>query len=214
MSLILFALPVSAQKKSKPSKEEKKAAKAREKAAKQKLKDFKKDLNSFMAFLEAKEEAESQVSSLRGQLNQVQNDLEAAKNGKAASDKQVEDLTSQLAACNARPKDSGFGVPSSGLHYTVQIGAFQEANAPANSGNPEFRKTSEGGFNKYIMGVFNNIGEADALKRFLLELDFRSDPTYRPFIVPYRDGARISMEEALGPEESQRRRQQIQNEGY
>ena len=42
-----------------------------------------------------------------------------------------------------------------------------------------------------------------------MQLNFQVD---RPFIQPYRDGTRISMDDALGPDEAERRRQQ--NGGY
>ena len=62
---------------------------------------------------------------------------------------------------------------------------------------------------KYMMGVFSTIEQADALRSFLTKIDFRRMPQYRPFVVPYKDGARITLEDALGPEEAAKRKKMM-----
>ena len=208
-TVLIIAAPAEAQrkKKEKLSKEEKKAKKAEEKRLKAEVKAFSKDINKYKAFKEAKETAESELSSTRAELTRVK-ELEAqcAKEVEELR-AEIEDLRSQLAACNKKP--SGFSVPSSGLYYVVQIGAYQSQDLAVNDNNPDFRKDFDSGLNKYIMGVFSNLAQADQLRNFLMQLNFQVD---RPFIQPYRDGTRISMDDALGPDEAERRRQQ--NGGY
>lgn len=192
--------------KEKPSKEEKKAKKDEEKQLKAELKEFTNDLNKYKSFKEAKETAESELSSTRSELTRVK-ELEAqcAKEVEELRS-EIEELQRQLVACNKKP--GGFSIPSSGLYYVVQIGAFEQKDLSLNDNNPDFRKDFSQGLNKYIMGVFPSVAQADQLRDFLLQLDFKKDPSYRPFIAPYRDGVRITIEEALGPDEAQKRKAQ------
>jgi hypothetical protein len=191
-------------KKPKLSKEEKKAKAADDKALKKELSAFQKNLDSYRAFKQAKADAEAEASTLKGELTRSKE--QEAQCGKEVEGlrSEIEDLLAKIKACDDKPK--GFGVPAKGVYYVVQIGAFQQADVEANPDNPDFRKESADGFNKYIMGVFNTIEQADALRAFLMKLNFQRVPQYRPFIAPYRDGARISLEEALGPEEAEKRK--------
>ena len=95
------------------------------------------------------------------------------------------------------------------MYYVVQIGAFQQTDIETNPDNPDFRKETADGFNKYIMGVFSSIEQADAMRNFLMKIDFKRTPQYRPFIAPYKDGSRITLEEAIGPEEAAKRKKQM-----
>lgn len=187
------------------SKEEKKAKKAEEKALKAELKAYTKNLDQYKAFKEEKLKAESRNVELEKELAQAKDakircerDLDGAKS-------KAQSAESKLKACESKPK--GFGIPNNGLYYVVQIGAFEQNNVPTNNDNPDFRSENNGGLTKYIMGVYDNLTEADQVRDFLMQLDFRSDPAYQPFVVPFKDGRRITIEEALGPEEAEKRRQ-------
>lgn len=193
--------------KTKLSKDEKKKKAEEDKALKKELAAFGKNLDSYRAFKKAKSDTEEENKQLKGEITRVK-ELEAqcAKEVEGLR-AEIEDLLAKIKACDDKPK--GFGVPTKGMYYVVQIGAFQQADVEANPDNPDFRKESADGYNKYIMGVFNTVEQADALRGFLMKLNFNTMPQYRPFVRAFRDGAGITLEEALGPEEAEKRKRQM-----
>jgi hypothetical protein len=54
------------------------------------------------------------------------------------------------------------------------------------------------------MGVFGDVNGADELRKFLLQIDMRSNPKYRPIVAAYKDGKRVALEEVLTPEEAKK----------
>ncbi|TAE16753.1 MAG: SPOR domain-containing protein [Bacteroidetes bacterium] len=193
----------------KPSKDEKKAKAAEDKALKAELASFGKNLESYKQFKAAKATAEAEAGKLKSEVVRLK-ELEAQCSKEVEGLRsEIEDLLKKLKDCEGKPSPpskGGFSIPTTGLYYVVQIGAFQNANVETNPDNPDFRKESADGFNKYIMGVFSTIDQADALRSFVSKIDFRRMPQYRPFIVPYKDGSRITLEEAIGPEEAAKRK--------
>ncbi len=195
----------------KPSKDEKKAKAAEEKALKAEISAFGKNLESFKNFKAAKTTAEADASKMKSEVVRV-------KELEAQCSKEVEtlrsefaDLLKKLEECEknkkpASPTKGGFSIPTTGMYYVVQIGAFQQNSIETNPDNPDFRKESTDGFSKYIMGVFSTIEQADAMRSFLMKIDFQRTPKYRPFVAPYKDGNRITLEEAIGPEEAAKRK--------
>lgn len=190
------------------SKDEKKAKAEEEKKLKAELKNFNKNLDSYRRFKEEKARAE-------GEAKRINDDLTKCKELETNCGKEVELLRTEIDGLNAKLKGmnntpaKGFGIPKEGTFYVVQIGAFKEKDPPTNDDNPDFRKDNAEGYNKYIMGVFETVEQADQLKAFLQQIDFKRNPAYRPFIVPYKDGGRISLEDALGPEEAAKRKGKI-----
>ncbi|GAB4407795.1 MAG: hypothetical protein OHK0053_34440 [Microscillaceae bacterium] len=187
------------------STNEGKLSREEEKALKNELKSFQKDLKAFKKFKDDKARTERELAAVGTELVRVK-ELEAqcAKEVEGLRD-EIDELRRKLEECNGS-KTAGFGIPGKGQFFVVQIGAFQQKDVSVNNDNPDFRKENADGFNKYIMGVFNDLGQADQLRAFLLQLDFRSNPEYRPFVAAYKDGRRITMEEALGPEKAEERR--------
>jgi hypothetical protein len=67
---------------------------------------------------------------------------------------EIEDLLNKLKNCEGKPAPGpnkpGFSIPTTGLYYVVQVGAFQNTNVETNPDNPDFRKESaDGGFQHY-----------------------------------------------------------------
>lgn len=197
----------------KPSKDEKKAKAAEEKALKAEIAAFNKNLESYRQFKAAKTNAEAEAGKLKSEVVRVK-ELEAnCQKEVEGLRSEIEDLLNKLKNCEGKPAPGpnkpGFSIPTTGLYYVVQVGAFQNTNVETNPDNPDFRKESADGFNKYIMGVFSTIEQADALRTFLTKIDFRSSPQFRPFVVPYKDGTRVTLEDAIGPEEAAKRKKML-----
>lgn len=226
-SLLVFALfllasqEVQAQRKKKKSDvtEEKTDKKAKANEKKAKAADDKKTIAEIKALLKNPAEyrkmkeglanAQSEVTRLNTENVRLKEVQDQCETNKINLEKQLEEYMNKITNLENQPKGGGSVIPGKGMYYVVQIGAFQQKDVEVNPDNPDLRKDVTDGFNKYIMGVFQDISQADQLRMFLLQLDFRRNPAYRPFIAPYKDGKRISLEEALGPEEAQKRKQQM-----
>lgn len=200
------------ERESKPSRSrdsassDDKLSREEERALKSEVKAYQKNLASFKKFKDDKARAEADLATNSRELIRVKELESQCANEVEELRKQIEDLERRLREKNEQPAtNEGFGIPKQGLYYVVQIGAFQQKDVTVNNDNPDFRKENADGFNKYIMGVFNSIEQADQLRNFLLQLDFRT-PAYRPFVAPYRDGTRISIDEALGADEAAKRK--------
>lgn len=75
--------------------------------------------------------------------------------------------------------------------YAVQIGAFKEKDISLFSPNLiNFKEISDAGYNKYALGNFQNLEEAQSFRRELLTLGFRD-----AFIASYRNNERLKIEE-------------------
>ncbi|WP_158849506.1 SPOR domain-containing protein [Algibacter sp. L1A34] len=77
--------------------------------------------------------------------------------------------------------------------YAVQVGAFEErmVSTPSES-LINLKEFQENGFYKYAIGQFDNLNEAQRLRKELLKIGF-SDA----FIASYKNGKRIKIEEVL-----------------
>lgn len=133
------------------------------------------------------QKSEQLIDSLRWALIQVEGELQAQR-------KQNEELQKQLSN-GGGPVASG-GIASkgitNGLIYRVQIGAYV-FNKVDLSNNLEtgIQEEKSDGFNKYVVGGYRDYNEAVALKEQLEKIGVEE-----PWIVPYINGLRVTMEEA------------------
>lgn len=177
--------------------------KAEKKELKKEIKAYKSNLDAFKAFKDDKARAESEVLSLNRELTRVKELESDCAESREKLRQEIEELRRQLAECQKKPNNS-----LDGIVYVVQIGAF-ENNVPIAGDQRPIPNEFSGGFNKYVVGAFRSVEEADQVRNFITQMDFQSNPENRPFVAVYRDGQRITMEEALGPEEAERRRQSL-----
>ena len=78
------------------------------------------------------------------------------------------------------------------LVYTVQIAAFEDKDLSLYSDKfVNFREIKSNGFNKYALGNFASLPEAQKFRRELVRLGFRN-----AFIASYQNGKRLKIEEA------------------
>ena len=204
-----------AQKKEKPkkevkpklSKDEKKAKADEEKALNAEVKAFGKNLESFKNFKNAKVTAENENGKLKTEVARIKETQAQCDKDVEGLRADIEELMRKLKACeekggtNTPSVKESSAIPTKGIYFTVQVGAFQKTDIETNPDNPNFRKENADGYSKYVMGVFNNVQQADAMRDFISKLDFRQ-PNTRPVLVPYKDGVRISLEDALGAEQA------------
>lgn len=76
--------------------------------------------------------------------------------------------------------------------YAVQIGAFKKSDMSLFSSNlVNFKEISNKGYNKYALGNFEALSEAQEFRRKLVKLGFRDS-----FIASFKNDERIKIEEA------------------
>jgi hypothetical protein len=195
------------QDEKKAAAEDKKRKKADEKAVKDELKKFQKNPQAYLEYKRTATEAMNEASKLKEEVVRLKSLEQQCAQEEENLKKQIEELLGKNKALEEKKASAdtkGFSIPSTGTFYVVQIGAFQHRDVATNDNNPDFRKENSDGFNRYIMGVFEDVTKADELRKFLMQIDFRSSKTYRPFLAPYKDGKRVSLEEALGPDEAKK----------
>ena len=123
----------------------------------------------------------NQADSLRWAVIQLEGELQKTKN----------DYAKLQAAYQTERKVAEMGIRT-GLIYGVQIGAFvfyEMENPPADAQDIIVERAD--GYNKYVIGNFRTYEEADDFRSELKKMGVKG-----PWIVPYIDGVRASIEEA------------------
>jgi chromosome segregation ATPase len=142
----------------------------------------------------------------RRQVDEMSDDvkrLEAQNNTKDGRIQALEDevgsLQSQLSAAKASfeefsdPQGDPEVLPM-GVLFRVQIGAYQKSKIPGDLDTQQDMALEEQeDLQKIVLGQFRNYGDAENLRDRLKAMGVAD-----AWIVSYRDGNRISIEEALG----------------
>ncbi len=175
-------------------------SKKEKKEWKKKAKEYSKNPANFKTFVEAKQTAESQVSTLGTEVNKLKSSV-SDKDAKIAElEDQISrmrgDLTSaraELAKLKESPPKNSMDF-SKGVVFKVQIGAFKNKDLSKYfENNPNFGgEAADGGEQKLTIGIFRDYWEADTFKKYMREMGV-SDA----WIVPYRDGQRVEIKDVL-----------------
>ena len=178
-------------------------------AIKAELKKYKKDPASFQTlkdehrlYRKQKEDLERQMNAMRANQGQ-ETDMLSRK------EQEVTDLNNQLVSAQAtsqrlesqlasRPTET---LPPpvikddfmSGLVFRVQIGAYRKTAAPGQSASTDqMTIESSDGMQKILIGNFRTHDEAKELSEYFKRIGLKD-----AWVVPYRDGQRITLKEAL-----------------
>lgn len=154
----------------------------------QQINDLKEELKQNMTAGKESGSNDQLVDSLRWELVQMEGKMQNQA-------RQVERMERELATVNTTSK---MGIQG-GLVYRVQIGAyvFYEMDTKPETGG-DFISERADGYNKYVVGSFRNYEEAAAFKQELKKMGLDD-----PWVVPYIDGIRVTLDEANQYLESQ-----------
>ena len=130
----------------------------------------------------------SRVSN-ENQVNQMQQEISNLNSRLIASQNAIQQLNEEKASMASK----GSGTDMSGLVFRVQIGAYGKTNIPGNldQENDNMDLEMEGGLQKILIGFFRDYQDADALKTHMQKIGVKD-----AWVVPYRDGVRITLAEA------------------
>jgi seryl-tRNA synthetase len=175
-------------------------SKKEKKEWKKKAKQYSKNPADLKTLIEAKENADNEVTSLNQKLTQLQASV-SDKDAKIAElEDQLTQLRSQLTSANAElaqlkeaPAANSMDF-SRGVVFKVQIGAFKNKNLSKYfENNPNFGgEAKEGEPQKITIGIFRDYWEADTFKKYMREMGVKD-----AWIVPYKDGQRVEIKDVL-----------------
>lgn len=102
-------------------------------------------------------------------------------------------LESQLLAAQADAASAKKGT-AKGYYYRVQLGAYKffDVKSKTNKEDDTFLTETKNEIDKYVVGLFFTLEEADKFKNDIRKLGIKD-----AFVVPYKDGQRITHKEAL-----------------
>ncbi|MCI4669765.1 MAG: SPOR domain-containing protein [Bacteroidia bacterium] len=185
ISLMILPLGMDAQ----VSKQEKKFWKKKAKSYSKNPLNLKSEFENYEEQIKDLKEAnkkllnernDEEVATLTAQVSNLENRLQSEMDTR----RQLEQELGQMKGL----MDGGI-LP--GLVYRVQIGAYVFYDAGSNPEGTNFVKERSDGFNKYLIGAFRTYDEASEFRNEIEKMGIK-----KPWVVPYLDGVRVSIEEA------------------
>ncbi len=143
----------------------------------------------------SKSDLNAMVSQLNSQIKNLEAENERLKTAVTQKDDAINQLEDELTAEKLKPAPvvvDPINVAPDGIAFKVQIGAYQKFSI--NQYFSDIKKISYedvNGTNKYVIGYFTSL---DAAKGF--EADMKKMGIKDSWLVPYKDGVRITDDEA------------------
>ena len=136
-------------------------------------------------------------SSFFGNNNQALSEEDLQKNPYIVELKdRIYQLNSQIVDLESNTAEGTVSSANGSLEgqvvYSVQIGAFEQKDLSLFSESfTNFKEIQQGGFNKYSIGNYENLEEAQELLKEIIAIGFRD-----AFIASYTNGERLKIEDA------------------
>jgi flagellar biosynthesis GTPase FlhF len=181
------------------------------KAIKSELKQYRKDPAAFQQLKDEHRLYRKQSEDFERQLNALRSNQGMESDQLTRKQQEVAELNNQLMSAQAtiqrledelaRRPESTTMPPSTakpnymtGLVFRVQIGAYRKKAVPGQAQTSD-QMTVESGddMQKILIGNFRNYDEAKELGDYFKQIGLKD-----AWVVPYRDGQRITLKEALG----------------
>lgn len=132
---------------------------------------------------------EGERVSNENKINQLQQEASSLNNRLMTAQNAIQQLNEEKSSMASK----GGGADMSGLVFRVQIGAYGKTNVPGNLDQEDDNMDleMEGGLQKILIGRFRNYQDAEDLNAHMKKIGVKD-----AWVVPYRDGVRISLAEA------------------
>ncbi len=167
--------------------------KAEKKKLKQELKTYRKmkpmEIRSMKLNYETKLKDKKNLAEQAKQMQKKVDSLQTLLNSNSA---RISGLESQLLAAQAEAASAKKGT-AKGYYYRVQLGAYKffDVNSKTTKEDDTFLTETKNEIDKYVVGLFFTLEEADKFKNDIRKLGIKD-----AFVVPYKDGQRITHKEA------------------
>lgn len=197
--LMTFAVAVPAQAQD-DAKEQKKKEKAEKKLWKQKAKTYAKspltlrdDLDAVNKQLKDCNARNKDLQTKVAAQERAIDSLQTLVNQKTAELSSLQTKYDKLQAAYEAQKNVTEKNILPGLIYHVQVGAYVhfDMNQHLINTDKSFEGENRDGLNKYMMGNFKDLANAEAFRDDIRKLGIKD-----AWVVPYIDGTRVTMEEA------------------
>lgn len=137
------------------------------------------------------ESLNQQMNGLQQQVERLQKENEQMQSALSEARASLADMSEQLDNCPEAMVD--------GVVFKVQIGAFEQRELDASlDASVNLGVESEESLDRMVVGQFRDYYAADALQEQLRAMGVET-----AWIVPYKDGNRVSLEEVLPEVETQ-----------
>ncbi len=189
LALIFSGMQVFAQLSKKEKKEWKKKAK-----------EFAKNPANLKDFTEAKQVADDDNTSLKGQVSTLNKTVSDKNTRIAELEDQISTMRSELTSVRGELAQLKEAPPinsmdfSKGVVFKVQIGAFKNKDLSKYfNNNPNFGgEAVDKGEQRFTIGIFRDYWEADKFKKYLREMGVKD-----AWIVPFKDAQRVELKDVL-----------------
>jgi uncharacterized protein YdcH (DUF465 family) len=205
--IALFLVPVSPAlaQRSQLSKEERREARDL-------IRDYRRNPQVLLSLEQEQERLIQETSVLRDQIKTLENNQLSLNNEVtrlreennqlngllATAQESIRQLTEERAQLVEREPGPSV-LPMEGTIYRVQIGAFRRARLPeVYQGVDNMMIEEEDGFQKVLVGNFRDFEDARQLMQDLKRMGVRG-----AWVVPYVNGRRTTLKEAMGVREQQ-----------
>ncbi|WP_027000893.1 hypothetical protein [Eisenibacter elegans] len=170
--------------------------KAERKALKKEAKNMVKNLDEFRQLKEDKESAENRASALQDEIDRLQNKQrsQADEITRLQAELNVRNEKIRELEANGSNNPGGSQIPSKGVYFTVQLGAYRNIDLQGNGlvTNNDLNATTDDGLNKYVLGVFTDHSKASELRDYVRRMGVKD-----AWVVAYRDGVRVDVKDVL-----------------
>lgn len=172
--------------------------------SKKEKKEWKKRIKSltpeqYKALLEENKSLKSQVGSLKKEVASTDDKIKEKDDQITDYQDQISSMRREVAEAKRKASEKPVAassrnlVPSKGVVFKVQIGAFKQKDLKKFAkDNPSFEVDNDSGTLRYTMGLFRDYWEADTFKKYLREMGVKD-----AWIVAYKDGKRVPIKEVL-----------------
>lgn len=193
--MVSFGYTAHAQKL---TKEEKKALKAQ-------LKKYRKNPELLRDLTEETDALREENRELQSRINQMESERSHSSSQVAQKDREIMELNNRLLDAQEALRQKNEEPPAvmtprevaeTGTHFKIQIGAYEKTYIPENLAGDDMGLESDGSLQKVLVGKFNDYQAAKELKKYIRNIGIKD-----AFIVAYRDGVRVDLDEVVAEDE-------------
>ena len=192
--MVSFGYTAHAQKL---TKQEKKALKAQ-------LKKYRKNPELLRDLTEETDALREENRELQSRINQMESERSHSSSQVAQKDREIMELNNRLLDAQEALRQKNEEPPvvmtprevETGTHFKIQIGAYEKTYIPENLAGDDMGLESDGTLQKVLVGKFNDYQAAKELKKYIRNIGIKD-----AFIVAYRDGVRVSLNEVVAEDE-------------
>ena len=175
-------------------------SKQEKKEWKKKAKQYAKNPATLKTLTEDKQVADTDNSSLKGQVGTLNSQISQKNSRIAELEDQITKMRGEMLSYKSE-LDQLKAVPaansmdfSKGVVFKVQIGAFKNKDLSKYfDNNPNFGgEATDKGEQKFTIGIFRDYWEADKFKKYMREMGVKD-----AWIVPFKDGQRVDIKDVL-----------------